>query len=180
MGLGGLVVTDIQVGIARPPEIIQPQTLAEFPRAHPGSLIQRDPDTIGHSDQAVKTSHCRCRLHQSFLARSGEQLSAHLGEFLASSGRGLGEGDEKPSMGNPSIAVAHRCIEFRFLANRLAARTEQQYMRGRSVETLVHRGHPSRDEFDLGAREGAFIPDQFGEALQRVHAADQSEKGCIV
>ena len=63
--------------------------------------------------------------------------------------RPLRERDHQLAVLHAPVPATHRAFELGLVADRLAARTEQRHVGGRSVEALVHCGDPRCDELDL-------------------------------
>lgn len=95
----------------------------------------------------------------------------------------FGEGDQCPARWDAAIAGVSRPVyqvEIVIGLVMSGAHTEQQCMRGGSIKTSIERRDPSRQELDLGARNGAaglLTETQIGQVLRRQQLEEMSH--CI-
>ena len=91
----------------------------------------------------------------------------------------FGKGDEEAAVRNPAVAVDNAGDRAEIIRPVMggAARTEQQGMTGGSIETLVERRHPCRQQLDLGMADcPVFVREVAHDFARQVLVADEVEK----
>lgn len=132
----------------------QIQVFADVSAGRCEPIVDRDTGAIGDSHQSTECGDGGRSLRCGGGADGANQLDSELPEWLALHG-GLREGKQNLAMSDADLSFdSTDChIEIDLLAQRIATRTEQRGVSGRSIEALVQRRDPRRHQFDLGPRQ---------------------------
>ena len=142
--------------------------------------LERDPgrvcdtvDRIEEADHPRRIDQSRCTQRLLHCAARPDQRYVVIPEHR------FGKGDEEAAVRNPAVAVDNAGDRAEIIRPVMggAARTEQQGMTGGSIETLVERRHPCRQQLDLGmADRPVFVSEVAHDFAGQVLVADEVEK----
>lgn len=118
--------------------------------------LQRDPGRIGDPVDGVEEADDTCRVGQSRRAQCRrERVARSCQPVILFAKQSFGKPDQQVTMRHAGVVVGNAGDRLEIVSPVVgrAARTEQQGMTGRSIETSVERRYPRRQELDLGVAD---------------------------